>query len=75
VSKNDPTPIPPYAKAISDEVVIMTRAELLARERQAFRRGVERGRFEERSERSNPERKPGGINGTETIIAAETADG
>lgn len=44
---------------ISDEVVILTRAELKAREDAAFKRGVERGRFEESYDRSNPVRNGG----------------
>ena len=42
--------IPP---AVSHDVVIMTRAELKAREQAAYKRGVERGRFEESCDRSN----------------------
>ena len=39
--------------AVSPDVVIMTRAELSAIEVAAFKRGVERGRFEESCDRSN----------------------
>jgi len=46
---------PNRAPAVSDSVVIMTRAELKAREDAAFKRGVERGRFEESSELSRSE--------------------
>lgn len=45
-------PMPNRAKAISDEVVIITRAELVKRERQAFLHGVERGKFEQQIEHS-----------------------
>ena len=43
--------------AVSPEVIIMTRAELRAREQAAYKRGGARGRFEERSDMNNPERK------------------
>lgn len=46
-------PMPPRAKQVSDEVVILTRKELAERERQAFLYGVERGRFEESCDRSD----------------------
>lgn len=44
---------------ISDDVVILTRAELEDRETRAFRRGVARGRFEESCDRSRNSEPPG----------------
>lgn len=37
---------PNRAPSVSDQIVIMTRVELKAREEVAFQRGVERGKFE-----------------------------
>jgi hypothetical protein len=52
---------------ISSSVVIMTREELKALETAAFKRGVERGRFEERCDRnSSPPGKVGHSGATES---------
>lgn len=43
-----------FPPAVSQSVVIMTRLELAEREGAAFRRGVERGKFEARCEIPRP---------------------
>ena len=45
--------------AVSPDVIIMTRAELRAREQAAYKRGVERGRFEESCDRAKTIPAPG----------------
>jgi hypothetical protein len=51
---------------ISDDIVILTRADLDKRMNEAFQRGVRRGRFEESCDRGRNSARPGKVAHSET---------